>query len=72
MNITPYTKIDVYKRQIMGNKTSKTLVLERHNYEGFHDLTDDMKRKSIRAVFYSSIFWPILIVVSYTLSLIHI
>ncbi|NLG30972.1 MAG: ABC transporter ATP-binding protein [Acholeplasmataceae bacterium] len=55
-----------YNEGIMGNKTSKTLVLERHNYEGFHDLTDDMKRKSIRAVFYSSIFWPILIVVSYT------
>jgi len=55
-----------YNEGIMGNKTSKTLVLERHNYDGFHDLTDDMKRKSIRAVFYSSIFWPILIVVSYT------
>ncbi|MGI6782006.1 MAG: ABC transporter ATP-binding protein [Acholeplasmataceae bacterium] len=55
-----------YNEGIMGNKTSKTLVLERYNYDGFHNLTDDMKRKSIRAVFYSSIFWPILIVVSYT------
>lgn len=55
-----------YNEGIMGNKTSKTLVLERHNFEGFHNLADDMKRKSIRAVFYSSIFWPILIVVSYT------
>lgn len=55
-----------YNEGIMGNKTSKTLVLERHNYDGFHDLTDDMKRKSIRAIFYSSVFWPILIVVSYT------
>lgn len=54
-----------YNEGIMGNKTSKTLVLEKYNYLEFHDLTDTMKQKSIRAIFYSSIFFPILLVVSY-------
>lgn len=55
-----------YNEGIMGNKTSKTLVLEDYNYHEFNDLTTDMRKKSIRAVFYSAIFFPILLVTSYT------
>lgn len=54
-----------YNEGIMGNKTSKSLVLEDYNSEEFNKLATNMKRKSIRAIIFSSLFFPILLVVSY-------
>lgn len=54
-----------YNEGIMGNKTSKTLVLEDYNMGEFNELTTDMKQKTIRAVLYSSIFFPVLLVFSF-------
>lgn len=54
-----------YNEGIMGNKTSKSLVLEDYNSEEFDKLATSMKKKSIRAIIFSSVFFPILLVVSY-------
>lgn len=54
-----------YNEGIMGNKTSKTLVLEDYNMAEFRHITTDMKRQSIKAVFYSSLLWPLFIALSY-------
>lgn len=54
-----------YNEGIMGNKTSKSLVLEDYNSDEFDKLATNMKRKSIRAIIFSSLFFPILLVVSY-------
>lgn len=55
-----------YNEGILGNKTSKTLVLEKNNYLEFTELTTTMKQKSIRAILYSSLFFPVLLITSYT------
>lgn len=54
-----------YNEGILGSKTTKTLVLEDTRNSEFDVLCSDMKRSSIRAITYSSLFFPILLVISY-------
>ena len=55
-----------YNEGILGNKTTKTLVLEDNREKEFNELCTSMKRNSIRALTYSAVFFPILLVISYT------
>lgn len=55
-----------YNEGILGSRTTKTLVLEDTRNDEFKDTCVKMKKDSIRAVMYSSIFFPILLVISYT------
>ena len=54
-----------YNEGIMGNKTTKTLVLEDFKLQEFDDLCVNMRKQSIRAIINSAIFFPIIIVLSY-------
>jgi len=54
-----------YNEGIMGNKTTKTLVLENTKLSEFNDLCTTMKRSSIRAVIHSSVFFPTILVISF-------
>lgn len=54
-----------YNEGILGSKTTKTLVLEDTRNSEFDVLCSDMKKSSIRAITYSSLFFPILLVISY-------
>lgn len=54
-----------YNESLLGTKTTKTLVLEDTRYNEFDLLCNDMKKKSIRAMLYSSIFYPLLIIIGY-------
>ena len=55
-----------YNEGILGSRTTKTLVLEDTRNEEFKETCNKMKRDSIKAVMYSSLFFPILLVISYT------
>lgn len=55
-----------YNEGILGSKTTKTLVLEETRNKEFDQLCSNMRHDSIRAIIYSSIFFPILLVISYT------
>lgn len=54
-----------YNEGLLGTKTTKTLVLEDTRFNEFEGLCANMKRQAIHAILYSSIFFPILIVVGY-------
>ncbi len=54
-----------YNEGIMGNKTTKSLVLEDSKNLDFHDLAIDMKKQSIKAILYSSFFFPTILVISF-------
>lgn len=54
-----------YNEGILGSKTTKTLVLEDTRNNEFNVLCNSMKKSSIRAITYSSLFFPILLVISY-------
>ncbi len=54
-----------YNEGIMGNKTTKTLVLEDAKLHEFDDLCVNMRKQSIKAIINSSIFFPIVLVLSY-------
>ncbi|NLD26764.1 MAG: ABC transporter ATP-binding protein [Acholeplasmataceae bacterium] len=54
-----------YNEGIMGNKTTKTLVLEDTKNKDFQNLCSGMRKDSIKAVFYSSIFFPTILVISF-------
>jgi ATP-binding cassette subfamily B protein len=54
-----------FNEGFMGAKTTKSLVLEQHNREEFHDLTSKMRRNSIKAAIYSSLFWPMILLLGY-------
>lgn len=54
-----------YNEGILGSKTTKTLVLEDTNFKEFDAKTLKMKKSSIRAIIYSSLFFPTLIAISY-------
>src|SRR5690554_5639516 len=54
-----------YNEGILGSKTTKTLVLEDTRNREFEDLCYKMKRSSIKAIVISSIFFPLLIFISY-------
>lgn len=54
-----------FNESFMGSSTSKTLVLEEKNEREFGILIDNMKKRSIRAAIFSSIFWPTILVLGY-------
>ena len=54
-----------YNEGIMGNKTTKTLVLEDMKNNEFDQLTSKMRKDSMRAVIYTSIYFPIILVLSF-------
>lgn len=54
-----------YNEGILGSKTTKTLVLENTRNDEFDKLCGKMKKSSIRAITYSALFFPILLVISY-------
>jgi len=54
-----------YNEGIMGNKTTKTLVLEETKLHEFDGLCTNMRNQSIKAIINSSIFFPIVLVLSY-------
>jgi ATP-binding cassette subfamily B protein len=54
-----------FNESFLGNKTTKTLVLEDARNRQFDVLTTDMKQESIRAIIHSSIFFPTILVISF-------
>jgi len=54
-----------FNEGFMGAKTTKSLVLEEFNSHEFHDLTSSMRRNSIRAAIFSSLFWPVILLLGY-------
>jgi ATP-binding cassette, subfamily B, bacterial len=50
---------------IMGAVTTKTLVLEDRMEQDFDELTSSMRRSSIRAVFISTLLWPVVLILGY-------
>ena len=50
---------------IMGAVTTKTLVLEDRMEDDFNGLTSTMRRSSIRAVFISTLLWPVVLILGY-------
>ena len=54
-----------FNESILGAKTTKTLCLEESRYEEFSNLTSKMKKDSLKAIFRSSLFWPIILVLAY-------
>lgn len=56
--------ISAFNEGIMGAKTSKTLVIEDDNIAAFHNLSSDIRQKSIRSAMLSSIYLPLVIAIS--------
>lgn len=54
-----------FNESFMGAKTTKSLGIEQENYEEFLKKTYDLKHASIRAILYSAVFTPIMLVISY-------
>lgn len=49
-----------YNEGISGAKTSKTLVIEDKNLQAFHEVSDSMRRTSIKAVRLDAIYIPVI------------
>lgn len=54
-----------FNESILGAKTTKTLCLEDSRYSEFKVLTHSMKKDSLKAIFRSSLFWPIILIMGY-------
>lgn len=54
-----------FNESILGAKTTKTLCLEDSRYNEFKTLTHTMKKDSLKAIFRSSLFWPIVLAMGY-------
>ncbi|MBQ3001125.1 MAG: ABC transporter ATP-binding protein [Bacilli bacterium] len=54
-----------YNESFMGANTSKTLVLEKENEEEFTKIANRMRNRSIKAAMWSSLIWPIILVIGY-------
>lgn len=54
-----------YNEGILGSKTTKTLVLEETRSKEFNDLCSTMRTSTIKAIVYSSLFFPILLFIGY-------
>lgn len=50
-----------YNEGIMGAKTSKTLVIEEKNAEGFREITQEMKTAGVKAARLSAIYLPLVL-----------
>ena len=48
-----------FNEGIMGARTTKTLVREKQNFNDFSGLTDRMKRFSVKAALFSSLYMPV-------------
>lgn len=55
-----------YNEGILGNKTTKTLTLETKKERDFNELSSNMRTSSIKAAIRSAIFFPVILVLSYT------
>lgn len=53
-----------FNEGIMGARTTKTLVREEGNFEEFVELTQGLKSSSIRAAVFSSLFQPVVLILS--------
>ncbi len=53
-----------FNEGIMGARTTKTLVREKENLNEFVELTTSMKANSIRAAVFSSLFQPVVLILS--------
>lgn len=54
-----------YNESFMGAKTTKSLAIEKENSLEFIEKTHSLKRASMRAIFFSAIFSPIMLMISY-------
>ncbi len=54
-----------FSESFMGSNTTKTLSLEEQNASEFEILTTRMRRRSMRASVFSSMFWPSILVLGY-------
>ena len=54
-----------FNESFMGSNASKTLVLEAKNEKEFDVTIAKMKKRSIQAAIFSSIFWPTILVLGY-------
>ena len=54
-----------FNEGIMGIKTTKTLVIEEDKNSNFEALCTDMRKNSIRAVLFSSLFFPTILFLSF-------
>lgn len=54
-----------YSEAFLGAKTTKTLVIEDLNLAEFNNVTDDLKRSSLRAISHSALFSSILLIATY-------
>ncbi len=62
-----------YNEGITGVLTTKTLVLEENNFNGFNDLTFDMRTQSIRAAMIQGLYFPsMLFLISIGVALVYV
>ncbi len=54
-----------YNESFMGANTTKTLVLEDNNNVSFNNIINKMRKRSIRASIFSSIYWPTILFLGY-------
>ena len=54
-----------YNEGFMGANTTKTLVLEDDNNKSFNTIINKMRKRSIRASVFSSIYWPTILFLGY-------
>ena len=54
-----------YNESFMGAKTTKSLAIEKENSLEFMEKTHSLKRASMRAILFSAIFSPIMLMISY-------
>ena len=55
---------NAYSEGINGAKTTKTLVLEDHNYKEFQEETENFKGSAIKAAYLGSLFRPLVVFIS--------
>lgn len=54
-----------YSEAFLGAKTTKTLVIEDDNLNEFSDVTNDLRKSTIKAISVSSLFSSILLIITY-------
>ena len=54
-----------FNESFMGAKTTKSLAIEAESLREFEIKTDDLRRSTTKAIFWSSIFSPIMLMISY-------
>lgn len=54
-----------FNEAFMGAKTTKSLAIEEESYREFEQKTNDLRRSTTKAILWSSIFSPIMLLISY-------